>query len=47
MDTGAPDLTERSSGLDPPKVLSIISSVLATFFLILFFKRTERDLFFK
>ena len=47
IDTGAPDLTERSRGFDPPNVLSIIPSVLAMFFLIFFFKEADSDLVFK
>ena len=47
IDTGAPDLTERSRGFDPPNVLSIIPSVLVIFFLIFFFRETESDLVFK
>ena len=47
IDTGAPDLTERSRGFDPPNVLSIMPSVLVIFFLIFFFRETESDLVFK
>ena len=47
IDTGAPDLTERSRGFDPPNVLSIIPSVFVMFFLMFFLREAESDLVFR
>ena len=47
MEIGAPDLTDRSSGFDPPNVFPITFSVLDIFFLMLFFKTKDNDLAFR